>query len=258
MSVRPITEDDLQAFVDGALDDARKAEIATYIEAHPDVSARVKSYADQRLNLRAIFDPIVDEPVPTHLNLAHMIAGRRSRRLPAWGMAAAATVLLVAGGSGGWFMRGAYQPAGQGMGMLAHEASNSYSVYASDQMRPVELRADDMPELVDWATQRLGHKPVLPDLSKSGYRLMGGRILSTSAGAGLMLMYDNDRGTRLVMLTRPMVADQNMPMTVNSEGNMPGWTWAADGMGYSLVGPMPAETLHPLADDIKQQMRTAT
>jgi anti-sigma factor RsiW len=49
-----------------------------------------------------------------------------------------------------------------------------------------------------------------------------------------------------------------MPMTVNSEGNMPGWTWAADGMGYSLVGPMPAETLHPLADDIKQQMRTAT
>jgi anti-sigma factor RsiW len=258
MSAKPITEDDLQAFVDGMLDDSRRAEVAAYLEAHPDVAARIENYAGQRRSLHALLDPIIEEPVPTRLNLAHMIENRRYRGMPAWRMAAAAMVLVVAGGSGGWMLRGSYQPGGEGMMSLAHEASNSYSVYASDQMRPVELRADDMPQLVDWATQRLGHKPMLPDLSKSGYRLMGGRIVSTAHGAGLMLMYDDDRGTRLVMLSRPMTAEPNMPMSPSSQGDMAGWTWAAGGMGYSLVGPMPMETLHPLANDIRAQLQTAT
>jgi anti-sigma factor RsiW len=139
---------------------------------------------------------------------------------------------------------------------LADEAANSFATYAPDRVRPVELRADNMAELVDWATERMGRKPVLPDLSKSGYRLMGGRMISTSHGAGLMLMYDDDRGTRLVMLTRPMLADQNKPMAPHAQGNVEGWSWASGGMGYSLVGALPANTLHPLADDIRHQTET--
>jgi anti-sigma factor RsiW len=113
-----------------------------------------------------------------------------------------------------------------------------------------------MAELVDWATARMGRKPILPDLSNSGYRLMGGRMISTAHGAGLMLMYDDDRGTRLVMLTRPMLVDQNRPMAPHEQGNVEGWSWASGGMGYSLVGALPADRLHPIADDIRQQTET--
>jgi anti-sigma factor RsiW len=100
----------------------------------------------------------------------------------------------------------------------------------------------------------VGRRPILPDLSKSGYRLMGGRVVSTPHGAGLMLMYDNDKGTRLVMLSRPMVVDQNRTMTPHSEGNVDGWSWASNGMGYSLAGGLPNDALHPLADDIRRQI----
>jgi anti-sigma factor RsiW len=53
----------------------------------------------------------------------------------------------------------------------------------------------------------------MPDLAASGYRFMGGRIVATAQGPAALFMYDDDRGTRLVMLARPMAADQNQPMT---------------------------------------------
>ena len=255
MTDRPITEDDLHAYVDGRLDDARNAEVCSYLEKHPGVASRFASYSAQRTALRTAFDPVAEEPIPTRLNLNHMIAARRRNRVSAWRLAAAAVVLLFAGGSGGWYMHDMMSPPNEGVVALAREASDSFATYAADRIRPIELRADNMVELVDWATERMGRKPVLPDLSQSGYRLMGGRVVSTPHGAGLMLMYDNDQGTRLVMLTRPMAVDQARTMTPHSQGKVDGWSWASNGMGYSLVGALPSATLHPLADDVRRQVQ---
>ncbi|KXO72935.1 anti-sigma factor family protein [Brucella anthropi] len=255
MTSKPITEDDLHAYVDGRLDETRSAEVLAYLDKHPDLAGRFTSYSSQRGLLRTTFDPVADEPVPTQLNLRHMIVTRRERRVSALRVAAAAAVLLAVGGSGGWFMRDMMAPQNEGVVALAREASDSFATYAADRVRPVEVRSNNKLELVDWATERMGRKPVLPDLSKSGYRLMGGRVVSTPHGAGLMLMYDNDQGTRLVMLTRPMAVDQTRTMTPHSQGKVDGWAWASNGMGYSLVGSLPSEALHPLADDIRRQVQ---
>ena len=53
MTDKPISEDDLHAYVDGALDEARRAEIASYLEAHPEIASRFGSYADHRSGLRS-------------------------------------------------------------------------------------------------------------------------------------------------------------------------------------------------------------
>lgn len=254
MTDRPISEDDLHAYIDGRLDDARSAEISVYLEKHPEVAGRFASYSSQRDTLRLALDPVAEEPVPTQLNMSHMLAARHQNRTSSWRLAAAAVVLLFAGGSAGWVVRAGLDQPTEGVVALAGEASQNYAAFASDSIRPVEVRADHMVELVDWATERMGRKPVLPDLSRSGYRLMGGRIVSSPHGAGLMLMYDNDRGTRLVMLTRPMTFDQNRTMMPHTEGEVEGWAWAMDGMGYSLVGSLPSDALHPLADDVRRQI----
>jgi len=254
MTDRPVSEDDLHAYIDGRLDDCRSAEISDYLEKHPEVAARFASYSSQRDTLRLALDPVADEPVPTRLNMSHLMAGRRQNRTPLWRLAAASVLLLFAGGSAGWVVRAGLDQPTEGVVAIAGEASQNYAAFASDGIRPVEVRADQMVELVDWATERIGHKPILPDLSKSGYRLMGGRIVSSPHGVGLMLMYDNDRGSRLVMLTRPMIADQNRTMMRHTEGDVEGWAWATDGMGYSLVGSLPSDVLHPLADDVRKQI----
>ena len=255
MTNRPITEDDLHAYVDGALEPEREAEVAAYLEAHPDVARRVSAFSDQRDLLRKALAPIADEPLPPQLNLPGIIESRRRRRSPVW-WAVAAMLMLSIGGLGGWVMRGSLQASPGGLAALAQEAADSYHVYAPDRVRPVEMRATDSAELVQWVSNRLKQQVKLPDLTGAGYRLMGGRLVATSYGPAAMFMYDDDRGARLVVLARPMILDRNAPMSPHSGGDVSGFAWADGGMGYSLMGQAAAESLRPIANEVRRQART--
>jgi anti-sigma factor RsiW len=255
MSQRPITEDDLHAYVDRVLEPERQAEVASYLETHPDVAKRVAAFADQRALLRNALAPIADEPLPAELNLSRIIENRRQRRSPAW-WAVAAMLLLSIGGMSGWIARGSMETPTAGLAALAQEAAYSYNVYAPDRTRPVEIRASDSAQLVQWASNRLQQPVKVPDLATAGYRLMGGRVVATSHGPAAMFMYDNDHGERLVVLTRPMATDQGAPMTSQTSGDVAGFSWADSGMGYSLVGQSPTEALRPIANEVRRQART--
>jgi anti-sigma factor RsiW len=87
---------------------------------------------------------------------------------------------------------------------LAQEATASYNVYAPDRVRPVEVRASDSAQLVQWASDRLQRPVKVPDLAASGCRLMGGRLVATQIGPAAVFMYDDDHGNGLVVLTRQM------------------------------------------------------
>ena len=255
MNHRPITEDDLHAYVDQALEPERRAEVATYLDEHPDVAERIGAFADQRDLLRAALAPIADEPLPPELNLSRIIE-QRARRPSVLRWAMAAMLFLSIGGLGGWTMRGVLQASPEGLVALAQEATASYNVYAPDRVRPVEVRASDSAELVQWVSDRLHHPVKVPDLATSGYRLMGGRLVATQHGPAAMFMYDDDHGSRLVVMTRPMSsADQNAPMTPQTHGDVGGFTWADGGVGYSLVGQAAPESLRPIANEVRKQAR---
>ena len=254
MSSRPITEDDLHGYVDGVLEPERVADVAAYLEDHPDMNRRVAAFSDQRNLLRQALAPIADEPVPSQLDLAGMIRSRR-RTSPVW-WAIAAMLLLSIGGLGGWVMRGSLQTSPAGLAALAQEAADSYHVYAPDRVRPVEMRASDSAQLVQWMSNRLKQQVKLPDLTGSGYRLMGGRLIATSHGPAAMFMYDDDHGDRLVVLTRPMASEQSAPMAPHSGGDVAGFAWADGGMGYSLMGQAAADTLKPIANEVRRQARS--
>jgi anti-sigma factor RsiW len=255
MSHRPITEDDLHGYVDRLLEPERRTEVAAYLDAHPDVGRRVSTFSDQRDLLRNALAPIADEPLPAELNLARIIAARKPRpsRLR-W--AVAAMLLLSVGSLAGWVARGSMLASSGGLAALAQEAADSFNVYAPDRVRPVEVRASDGAQLVQWLSSRM-HQPIkVPDLTSTGYRLMGGRLVATSHGPAAMFMYDDDRGDRLVVLTRTMTSDQNAPMTPQSKGEVSGFAWADGGMGYSLVGQSAPESLRPIANEVRKQART--
>lgn len=257
MTVRPITEDDIQAFVDERLEAARRAEVEAYLAHHPDLGRRVARMRGLGDALRDAFAPVAAEPVPAQLNLAHLLEARRRPRLPAW-QAAAAAVLLALGGIGGWGLRGTLSAPMTGVDALAQEASANYAVYAPDRLRPVELAASNSDELARWFSARLDRRVGVPDLSGSGYRLMGGRLVATPHGPAGLLMYDDSRGTRLVMLMRPMAQPGDAPMREHQTGAATGYAWAQNGLGYSLVGASDPAVLHPLANEIRRTTATNT
>jgi anti-sigma factor RsiW len=187
--------------------------------------------------------------------LSRIIESRRRHPSPVW-WAIAAMMLLSIGGVGGWVVRGSLQASPGGLAALAQEAAHSYNVYAPDRVRPVEVRASDGAQLVQWVSSRLNRPVRAPDLASSGYRLMGGRLVATPHGPAAMFMYDDDHGSRVIVLTRPMSsADQNAPMTAQSNGSASGFAWADAGVGYSLVGEVPAESLRPIANEVRRQAR---
>jgi anti-sigma factor RsiW len=256
---RPISEDDLHAYIDGALSDARRHEVEAYLELNPEVADRYRKFGSQRDALLAALGPIAAEPVPPQLNLAHLVASRRRPRWSGWRVGAAACLLVLVSGSGGWMLRGVGMDAQVGINALAQEASYTYAVFGPDRGRPVEIAASDSADLVRWVEKRLSRPISLPDLSASGYRFMGGRVVATRNGPAGLLMYDDAQGARIAILMRPMVRDQNAPMAEHRDGEVVGYAWADNGMGYSLVGGLDAETLlHPIADEARRQFQSRT
>src|SRR6185369_13510312 len=67
MNTHSITEADLHAYVDGRLPESRLAEIEAYLAAHPAEAERLQAYREQKAALRALFDPLLDEPLPAAL-----------------------------------------------------------------------------------------------------------------------------------------------------------------------------------------------
>lgn len=251
-SGRPITDDDLQAYIDNALDAARRGEVEAHLEAHPDLALRVGTDIRHRDALRAALMPVVEEPVPDRLDIARLA---RTDRRRGWWMAAAATALFLTGGGAGWTLRSGMTPAPAGIAALSQEAADSYAVYAPDAARPVEIASDRSDQLAAWTAQRLQHAVPVPNLTDAGYRLVGGRLVATPHGPAMLYMYDNGRGTRLVMLTRRMKIDRDAAMSERRSGLLGTVSWARDGLGFSLAGPLAPDLLHPIADMARQQMR---
>lgn len=63
-----MTEDDLHAYVDGALPPERVAEVEAWLAGHPEDAERVAAYRAQNLALKALFDPVLAEPLPDNLH----------------------------------------------------------------------------------------------------------------------------------------------------------------------------------------------
>jgi anti-sigma factor RsiW len=253
---RPISEGDLHAHVDGALPVSRRAEVEAYLAANPEIALRFGRFAEQRDSLRAALDPIATEPVPAHLNLAHLAASRRqSTPWTAWKAAGAACLLLVAGGGGGWALRGLDQAPKSGIQALADEATYAYAVFGNDSSRAVEIPAANSPGLVRWIESRLQRPITMPALDRAGFRLMGGRVVATGNGPAGLLIYSDAQGQRIAILIRPMIKrDHNARMKQHEQGDLVGFSWADDGMGYSMVGNLAAPFLHPLADEARRQL----
>jgi anti-sigma factor RsiW len=258
VTTRPIAEDELHAYVDGQLDPGRRAEVEEYLSRHPSVGQRIAGYSQQRQQLREALAPLAEAPIPPELNLDRMIAARRqilARRWRTAGAAAAAVALVALGGTGGWTLRNATLPSQSGIAAVAREAAESYAVYGPDQAHPVEIRARDRAELREWIARRTGLSLAAPELSASGYRFMGGRIVATAHGPAALFMYDNDRGARLVLLARPMAKkDKEAPLSQYEDADLSGFAWATNGIGYGLVGPTAPSVLRPVAREAHRQI----
>jgi anti-sigma factor RsiW len=272
-------EDELHAYADGRLPDARRAELEAYLAAHPQAAARVASWQRQARELHAALDGVLNEPVPRQAlpaglrNPGEVGAGSYGRRA-AWTVGLAASVASLAlGGAIGWMAHGSMNggrslASAPSVERFAREALASHVVYAPEVRHPVEVPADDEAHLVAWLSKRLGAPLQVPDLHPLGFRLIGGRLGVAEGGPSAILMYEAEDGTRLSLQLRRMArGTPDTGFRLERMGRGPGdrpaaaartmaFYWVDRDVGFALAGPLERARLLSLAQSVYRQYQS--
>ncbi|HLS86379.1 MAG TPA: anti-sigma factor [Burkholderiales bacterium] len=229
-----ITENELQAYVDGRLSAARRAAVEEWLATHPEEAERVESLKRLCDEVRALYEPILSEPVPQSLERA---TARPRLPLRRAARAAALVALGIAIGSlAGWHLHGARStgPADAGVTM-ARRAAVAHATYSPEVRHPVEVGADQEAHLVAWLSKRLGAPVRAPRLEEVGYSLVGGRLLPGDSGPVAQFMYQCPRGTRITLYVRTEARNNaETAFRYAQEGNVRVFYWVDRKLGYAL------------------------
>jgi anti-sigma factor RsiW len=257
MTTQAISEAQLHALADGVLPEDQRAAVDAHLRAHPGDAARVDAWRAQNRQLRALFDPLLDEALPSALlQAAAPPAANGAWQRPAM-QAAAAIVLVIAGGAGGWLLRGGDSTTASASPVsLARSAAIAHAVYTPEVRHPVEVGAEQEAHLVQWLSKRLGSTLLPPALSPLGYHLIGGRLLPGDGdGPVAQFMYEDGKGLRLTLyVAKERAGKQETAFRYTQEKDLSVFYWIDGQLGYALSASLPKQELGKIADAVYAQL----
>jgi len=235
--VARVTEAELQAFVDGQLPEARRIEVEVWLAARPEETERIVAYRRQNDELRALFNPVLDEPVPGRL----LRVMRRTARWRPYAYAAGFTLLgLSVGSIAGWQLHALRTPPAAVAAGIAKPAALAHALYSPEVRHPVEVGADQEAHLVAWLSKRLGTTLRAPKLESHGFSLVGGRLLPGDARPSggptpvAQFMYQTQGGRRLTLYVRTEGGTNQTAFRFAQEGGVGVFYWIDRNVGYAL------------------------
>lgn len=280
-TIKNMDEATLHAYVDGQLTPYEAAEVAQWLQSHPDDAQRVLAWRSQRAALQGLHAEMLDEPLPPALLRRLQAAPARSvgaaNAAQFWRQGLAAACLLAVGLVGGWLAHDRWQPQAGGLQAsstpaFVRDAAIAHVLYQPERRHPVEVGADQQEHLVQWLSKRLGQPLRVPDLRADGFALMGGRLLPAGEAQGsgadnmarAQFMYESAQGQRLtlyVSVSPASPAGQAAGPTAfrfAEQGQGAGLTrsfyWVDGALAYALSGPFGQEQLARLGSQVYAQL----
>ena len=246
----PIGQDDLQAFIDGRLPETRRAEVEAYLAENPEIRDSVLLDRTYRDNLRGKLASKFVEPIPPRLRIANIRSARRDAAVRRARMLAASLALFIAGLVGGWLSAPLLPgTATSNTAAIEDNATTAYRTFVVEVAHPVEVAAAQEEHLLRWLSKRLGRRLVAPDLSKFGYQLIGGRLLSANEGAAAQLMYENSSHQRLTIYVQTESGSETA-FRFRQAGDAATFAWIDQGFGFAVTARAGREQLLPIAETV--------
>jgi len=238
MNPLPITDADVNAYVDGQLAPSRTPAIEEALVRDPALAARVADLRRQNAALHDAFDPWLSEPLPDRLISAAAGPAQTSwRRMPPWlGVTAVAAASLLVGIGLGWFGRDFNLQREGTPTTFARQVALTHVLYASDVNRPVEIWAAEEKRLVNWLSKRLGFGVRAPDLNSLGFALVGGRLVAGNEMPTAMFVYENADKQRMTLQVRKHAHTGETAFRYAVEDGVGVYYWIEDNCGYALSG----------------------
>ena len=222
-SVEPIHEDELHAFVDGALQAARRDEVAALLRADPALAARVDGYARDRALLREAVGPLPP-------NWAEQIEAATARRSPArlgrrYAIAASLVVAVGAAAAVTWWPHGDT--------ILADALAVRDGAAAGGRALPQGVLADAAQRDAQLASA-VGLPAHAPDLKHFGFQLTAMQLFTR----GAQLRYADHKRRSLTIYVRP--SDGTVRFDMLRQGAQRICIWQDNVVGAVIVAPLSA------------------
>lgn len=249
----PPGEEELQAYVDERLDGPRRAAVEAHLARSSELRERIQAERRQRVALRSQLQGKADEPIPARLRIAGIQAARRARFMRRTGLAAAALAIFFVGATAGWFASQQRPEAiiatAAPTTSVAQGATAAFRTFVVEVAHPVEVGVAQEAHLLQWLSKRLGRKLSAPDLTRFGYRLIGGRLLPASNSAAAQLMYEDSSGKRLTLYVRAADGTETA-FRFQKDGDAATFAWIDQGFGFAVTAMASREELLPIAEAI--------
>ncbi|MCZ4075923.1 anti-sigma factor family protein [Agrobacterium sp. LMR679] len=251
-----ITEADLISYVDGQLEDRRRDTVRAHLASNPVDARKVAMWQQQNATLTALYGPLDTDALPERLDVYRIERRLRSQRADWRNMAAASILILAVGLAGGWFGRGMVSQVAEPAHSIVADAAQAHRLFASEVLHPVEIRADaeNASSLPKWLSKRLDRKLNIPDLTRHGLSLVGGRVLPSSEGAAAQLMYEDKSGQRVTLYIVAAADSSDTAMRRSSVGSLEAISWDDETIRCALVGNLPSDRMDAIAKDTYQQL----
>jgi len=254
MTTRGYSERDIHLALDGELPPDDRQGFERWLEAHPDMKALAQRYEDDREQLKAGLEPILDERPPERL--ARVVSSGSSapfRGNRYWRYAAAAA-LFVVGGLSGYLIAPQLTSNTPAIVQLADRAIDAHNIYSNEKLHVVEVAADQRDHLQGWLSKRVGVKLVAPDLKNQGFELIGGRLLPSGKKTAAQFMYQDATGNRVSLYVTRDETGADTGYRVLEENGSRAIYWLDGGYGCAVAGAAPEKLLSAIADATYSQL----
>ena len=259
MNPLPVSDADLEAYVDGQLASTRVAAVEAALARDPALAARVAAGGQHNVDLRDVLDPWLADPIPERvLAAATAPALNAPRSIPRWlASLFAAAAALVLGLGVGWYARDVVLERAGTPTTFARQAALTHALYASDANRPVEVWAPEEKRLVTWLSKRLGFAVAAPDLNSTGFALVGGRLVAGHQNPTALFMYENADKQRLSLQVRKQPVDGGeVAFRYALENGVGVFYWVEDNCSYALSGNLDRAQLLTVGRVVYGQLAT--
>lgn len=233
----PISNEELQAFIDGELNKERAAEIAARAQADQQLAAKIDAYRADKARIKELYGPLLEQDVPEEW--VHMVreqTGSPARSRPYIGMALAAS---IAAAVLGWASLAVFtKPAEEN---IVAEALDAWPAPAQPSTPPLDITIASKT-----LSGALGINIYAPDLSEMDYTLRDVRVHEdTPAGNAVSLQYSNEANQVFSIYVRRSHGNVRFEMT--KQGPLRICVWQDDVVGAVMLGELPAAKMLRLA-----------
>jgi len=245
-----LTDFDFHAYTDGQLDDARRIRVEAHLAHDAQTAESVRNWREQNETMRALYNPVLNEPVPQRL-----LDVRATRwRWPSYALAAGAMCLSFALG---WILHANQGDLLARTAALPRRAAIAHAVYVPEVRHPVEVGADQQDHLVKWLSKRLGAELKVPLLTQQGFELVGGRLLPGGKGPVAQFMYQDAKGQRITLyISIRDTESRDTAFRFSQEDKIAVFYWIDGNLGYALSANMDRASLLAVATSVYRQLNS--